>query len=87
VTTRRVVEKEAPILGAIHDANGAWEFLDCGGAITEENCATVLFGHLTALDPSLLSLSDLPRGWEAWRSTPDAPFVNGPMPVQDPTDP
>jgi hypothetical protein len=30
--------------------------------------------HLVAQDPSTLALADLPAGWQAWRSSPQAPF-------------
>jgi hypothetical protein len=33
--------------------------------------------HLIELDPSLNDLTDLPLGWQAWRSSPDEEWSRG----------
>ncbi len=68
-TTLDFVEKRKPILRVTHnETNGAWQF------DTEETAAAVdaritALGEILFLDPSLVALADLPRGWIAVRAS------------------
>jgi hypothetical protein len=73
-TLKHIIEKGKPILLVTHDADGDWQFLD-GGDPDIKDTRVVSFLYIVHKDPSLLSLADLPRGWQAWRDKPDAPWI------------
>ena len=74
LTTKRVANDGAPLLGVTHDSDGGWQFLD-GGSTTEEDAAVLHLAHVVGADLSLVGLADLPLGWQAWRSGPDSPWT------------
>jgi hypothetical protein len=85
ITTKRIVNGEAPILLVFRDAEeGDWQFLDGEEFYDDgnfvEGAAVVGLHTITRIDPSLLSLADLPLGWEAWRVTKDGPWQRRPAP-------
>ena len=64
---RQIVFAKQPILHVTHDADdGSWQFL---GAETpsEKDATVVCLKEIVELDPSIMKLSGLPVGWEAWR--------------------
>lgn len=73
-----VFNAERPILLVSHETDGDWQFL-CGGDHGEgEKPRVIGVGHLVERDASLATLSELPPGWEAERSAPDAPWEKKP---------
>ena len=72
-TTRQVMKRDEPVLLVSHESDdGAWQFI--GRDWAEEDLVIVCLEHAVALDPALRELADLPRGWEAVRTRPGAPW-------------
>jgi hypothetical protein len=73
LTLRRVLGGR-PALVVQHDEGGGWYFYD--GASLFERFELVLapLGQLVERDPDLNQLADLPRGWQAWRNSPEEPW-------------
>jgi hypothetical protein len=65
-STAKVVHHGFPVLRVSHDAEGDWQFLD---ATTEEpgECVLLCLGCIYERDATLGQISDLPRGWSAYR--------------------
>jgi len=59
---------EQPILLAVHDDDGEWQFLD-GGVVDEEDGVAVHLAHVFEKYPDLRPLADLPEGWAAERDS------------------
>ena len=75
VTVRQIVREGHPILIVVRDEqDGGWQFLS-GGSFHVEDSMVVALKTMVQLDPTLLSLADLPLGWEAWRETKEHPWV------------
>jgi hypothetical protein len=74
ITLKRILAEERAILLVTHDEDGDWQFLD-GQSVSEEDAAVVSLRHVTLLDPGIIELADLPRGWRASRASPDGPWV------------
>jgi hypothetical protein len=74
ITMRQILERTEPILFVSHDADDdRWQFF----GTTDANVAdgrVVALKEIVALDATVLALADLPRGWQAARSAPDAPW-------------
>ena len=73
ITTRSIWEGDAPILLISHDHDGTWQFLP-GTAVAISEGMVVHLAHITEREPRLIDLADLPPGWGAERSGPDAPW-------------
>jgi hypothetical protein len=73
-TGRDIVDREKWIHYVSHDEeDGAWQFLSEDGVPeNEEDARLVLLRNIVGLDPSLLELADLPKGWIAWRNTKES---------------
>jgi hypothetical protein len=74
---RSIADQSAPILYAVHDSDGSWQFLP-GGPVTMAEALLVALEIPLRLDPGLIVLSDLPRGWTARRDAVGAPWVREP---------
>jgi hypothetical protein len=72
-TTTEVWQQGFPILFVSHDVDGDWQFMT-GGTPEMENGLVIHLRHVFERFPELLELADLPRGWEATRPHPDAPW-------------
>lgn len=73
-TTKEIIEEGKPILYVSHDEDdGAWLFLS-GELINEENARLVGLKEIVEIDPSVLSLANLPLGWRARRKTINEPW-------------
>jgi len=82
ITQRHIAAREAPILLVSHERDDSgWQFLD--GSPSPTALAVAHMHHLIELDPSLNELSDLPVGWQAWRSAPNAPWQRGLIPEEE----
>lgn len=55
-------------------SGGDWQFLCGGDHGPEETPRLVGVGHLIERDPSLETILDLPRGWEAERESALSPW-------------
>lgn len=86
LTMRQVLSREEPILLVSHDADDhGWQFIgstDANGADGKLICLE----EAVRLDPSILSLADLPPGWQAVRNDASEPWRRRPHP-EDPSDP
>jgi hypothetical protein len=80
-TTRRVTELGYPVLVVSHDAeDGAWQFL-CGTTNDPKDGVTESLVTMLDRHPELDELSDLPRGWIAWREDASSEWVREPHPI------
>ncbi|MEY2538812.1 MAG: hypothetical protein QOG67_2552 [Verrucomicrobiota bacterium] len=75
--TREVLEGREPIVRVTHDSDDhGWQFIGSSDG-TSENARIIALSEAVNLDPSVLSLADLPVDWRAWRDSPDEPWVRG----------
>ena len=72
-STANVLERRLPVLLVVHDEDGDWQVL-CGLTDDPLHGRVACLGCLLDIEPSIASLADLPRGWCAWRESPDAPW-------------
>jgi hypothetical protein len=73
-TSKKIVDHGTWIQRVTHDEDdGAWQFHPHGGT-AESEAFVVSLKSITKIDPSVLSLADLPLGWCAWRNTKDEPW-------------
>lgn len=72
MTTRQVVESHYPVRQVVHYSDdNSWAFL-CGTTEDEQDYRLVHMSDIVMMDESLLSISDLPPGWSAWRDELDS---------------
>ncbi|HEU4754671.1 MAG TPA: hypothetical protein VFU47_16300 [Armatimonadota bacterium] len=80
ITLRAIMDGTAPILHVTHDSDdGRWEFLGWEAPAVAEATVAAL-REVVERDPSVAELADLPRGWHAWRTTVDSPWIREPNP-------
>lgn len=71
-TNLKIVERTTWIQRVTHDEDdGAWQFHPHGGT-AEQEASVVGLKTIVEIDPSILSLCDLPLGWYAWRENQTA---------------
>ncbi len=74
-TTADVLERGLPICLVSHDDDGDWQFHTAAGTDDEvSNARLVALGEIAELDPTLIDLADLPRGWQARRRHVGSPW-------------
>jgi hypothetical protein len=67
--SKKIFEHNGWIQTVTHsESHGTWQFHPQGGTI-ESEAQVVSLRTIAQIDPSILSLADLPLGWCAWRST------------------
>jgi hypothetical protein len=71
--TAQVLGRVEPILRAVHEADGEWQFIGPTDG-TLENAKIIALSEAVDLDPSILQLADLPLGWQAVRDSPEQPW-------------
>jgi len=72
ITLRSIVFDGAPILLVFHDEDDhGWQLLG-GGEFDLADAAIVSLKEIIRRDPTVLQIADLPPGWSAWRSAPNA---------------
>jgi hypothetical protein len=71
--TAQVLERTEPILHAVHDEDGEWQFLGSSDG-TMENAKIICLHEAVELDPSVLQLADMPVRWHALRESPHRPW-------------
>lgn len=75
VTTKRVVKEKYPILMVVHYADDdSWAFT-CGTTNKSEDLMLVSMAQIVALDPTLMSIADLPPGWSAVRKSVNSKWI------------
>lgn len=72
-TVRSVWDDKRPIVYVYHDDDGAWQFHP-GRKVHENEACVVALEEIVALDSSVALVADLPLGWCAWRTSPQAPW-------------
>jgi len=78
-TSKRVIDGSDWIHYVTHDADdGAWQFHPYSGPTPEQEAAVVSLRSILDLDDSVRSLSDLPRGWHAWRESTSSTWTRAP---------
>lgn len=66
---KKIFEHNGWIQTVTHsEGDGTWQFHPQGG-MAESEAQAVSLKTITQIDPSVLSLADLPPGWCAWRNT------------------
>jgi hypothetical protein len=80
--TANVARHGFPVLQVSHDHDGAWQFLD---ATTDEpgECVMRCLGCAYEHDATLAQISDLPRGWSAFRTEVGAAWERWEKPIED----
>ncbi|MEM8671248.1 MAG: DUF2314 domain-containing protein [Planctomycetota bacterium] len=74
--TTTFVLQGTPILRVYHDYDGDWQFHGAADQPADPSVIKLVAMHqVVRLDPSLESLSDLPYGWAAKRSSVDAQWI------------
>ena len=69
VTTKQVIYENYPILSVVHYKDDhSWAFT-CGSTSKTEDLLIVGMGDVVDTDPTLVSISDLPPGWSAYRES------------------
>lgn len=71
--TSKVAHLRFPVLQVSHDCDGDWQFLDATTE-TPSECVLLCLGCIYERDATLAEISDLPRGWGAYRSAVGAPW-------------
>lgn len=75
ITMRQIVGEEHPILLVLHDdEGGGWQFFT-GKPFKMADILLSSLEEVISIDPSILALADLPRGWEASRNAPGQPWI------------
>ena len=78
---RQIVFDRQPILHVTYDGDdGSWQFLG-KETPSASDAVIVSFEEIAELDPSVKELSDLPDGWEAWRSDKSGKWEMNQKPV------
>ena len=66
--SRRILDAEEWVYYVCHDEDdGSWLFHPRSGVTPENEMKIVGLKTMVDLDPTILSLADLPVGWCAWR--------------------
>jgi hypothetical protein len=68
-----VIEKKKPILFALHDRDGEWQFLADDHGIMDP-VIEVSFNTIVAIDSTVAQLASLEPGWKAVRTAKSAPW-------------
>ena len=73
-TLRQIVDDKWPILHALHDDDGEWQFLS-GEEATLDDLLMVQLKDILTLDPSVRHVLHIARGYEASRDNPAVPWI------------
>ena len=74
-TTKDVVARRSWIAWVFHDKeDGAWQFHPPHSQARDEDASVVALETIVTIDPTVVSLSDLPAGWCACRAAPHEPW-------------
>jgi hypothetical protein len=78
-TSARVMERGEPICLVFHDEDGDWQFLS-GYEERAHEVRLVHVEHIIGWDDTVVAIADLPRGWKAWRESPEHQWMRQPIP-------
>lgn len=78
ISTRQVVREGYPVLFVSHDIDGDWQIL-CGTTTDVKDSLVIGLGEALKLDRSISTLADMPRGWAAWRHSPEDSWTREPI--------
>ena len=79
-TTKEVIEDGAVITYVTHDLNdGAWQFHATNETNDIDDARMVALSSICRLEPTILELSDLPLGWQAWRAAEGSEWARTPL--------
>ncbi|MGH7145854.1 MAG: hypothetical protein ACREJ2_17225, partial [Planctomycetota bacterium] len=59
--------------------DGAWQFHPNLGPTSEKDAAVMSLKSIIEIDETILSLADLPQGWNAWRESKSSPWIRTPQ--------
>jgi len=76
ITTKDIVNRVVPILHVIHDDEGDWQVLG-GQSVTEADAMVISLDQVLQLDASVKEVTNIPTGFQAWRSTAAAEWQIG----------
>jgi hypothetical protein len=65
------------VLFVSHDTDGTWQIL-CGTTTDAKDAIVICLGEAFQVDRSIAGLADMPRGWSAWRRSPDDSWTREP---------
>ncbi len=84
LSLRRIFDGETFVRMVTHEDDGSWQFLD-GHDMTEKDAVIVGHGEVIKLDPTLVQVAALPRGWYAVREAINTPWwvAPGDMEIKD----
>ena len=75
ITTKAIAARQQPVLLVTHDDDdGTWQFLPLEGELRVLDAAVVGLRSMIERDGTLAQLANLPRGWRAWRESPNDPW-------------
>jgi hypothetical protein len=86
-STRQVFVEGAFLALVSHDGDGDWQFLHDGDEEgdedlrSEDDLLLVRLQEVVDRFPEVVVLSDLPRGWYAWRDGPEVPWTRERQPA------
>ena len=58
-----------------NEDDGSWEFHGHSGLTSERDMRVVGLETMVGMEPRVIDLADLPRGWHAWRDSPEEPWT------------
>jgi hypothetical protein len=75
ITTKFVLEQRSPILHVFHyEDDGSWQFSEEETNLKDEDFRVISLEEIISIDPTILDISDLPLGEEAYRIDIDSPW-------------
>lgn len=75
ITQRRVITQALPICMVIHTDGDQWFFLSNAASDLPDPSITTTLDVVLKLDPTIVQLATLPRGWRADRNTAADPWI------------
>lgn len=76
ITTKYVLDDQSPILYVFHFEDGYWQFSGPEEDLVDEDYRVVALEEIINKDPSVLEVSNLPYGGEAYRNSIKSPWVS-----------
>ncbi len=73
ITTKKILDNNL-IKVVIKDNDGDWQFLD-GGVVTAEDAVLLSLQQVIDLDPSIISILDMPLGYRAVRTKKEEVWI------------
>ena len=75
-TTKFILENKSPILFVYHyEEDGAWQFSGSENTVSDDDYRVISLEEVIQLDNTVLELTDLPLGGEAFRLDIKSPWI------------